>query len=84
MNINQCSFVMEQTEVIEAVFSNRKIDVATNFPFQMNENPSIGQSTVFVSNIERINNSASNLLRVLEEISEFRQELVAEAQKRIR
>lgn len=59
------------------------------FKFQMNENPLPDvpiddQPIIFDSKIERINNSASNLLQVLEEISQFRQELLEEAEKRIR
>lgn len=55
----------------------------------MYENPSIytpveGQPIIFDSKNEKINNSASNLLQALGEISEFRQELVQEAQKQIR
>lgn len=91
MNIKHCNY-FEQTEVIEAVFSNKQKNTpiySHEFEFQVNENPSIGlplegQSILFDSKKERINDSASNLLQVLEEISEFREELVAEAQKRIR
>lgn len=59
------------------------------FKFQMNEKPLTDvpiddQPIIFDSKIERINNSVSNLLEVLEEISQFRQELVEEAEKRIR
>lgn len=59
------------------------------FEFQVYENPSIdlpmeGQPIIIDSKKERINNSASNLMQFLEEMNEFRQELVEEAQKRIR
>lgn len=59
------------------------------FEFQINENPPIGtlmkgQPNIFDSKKERINNGASYLLQVLGEISEFRRELIEEAQQNIR
>lgn len=46
--------------------------------------PKKGRPNIADSKTERLNNSASNLLQVLEELNDFRQELVEEAQKHIR